>query len=238
MQTEPVAQLLTINIGRLEGGEEHEAAQLFKAAKEDGVFYADLQESGFEEMLATVEEVFALAKALFDLSMEEKMQYDIDELGELKLNGYKPVGRNFGGNEYSQKPRRLERKRHLDPALLQPSPLTTRLPTLTSFFDHTHKLLALLLSSLCNSLGPTSNVRLTDFHRTHAPSPDILRLLHYIAQPSSETGFPQAPHTDLGSLTMLFVDLPGLQVIPAHGTEWAYVLPKPKCAIVNIGDGM
>jgi len=82
-----IAQLLTINTKRLHQGDKEEAARLFQAAKEDGVFYLDLQDWCCTEVIDTADEVFAFSKKLFSLSEEEKMKYDIDELGKLKLNG-------------------------------------------------------------------------------------------------------------------------------------------------------
>ena len=96
-------------------------------------------------------------------------------------------------------------------------------------------MLALILSSLSSSLDLTSECSLTNLHRSNAPSPDILRLLHYIAQPELEIGSPQVAHTDLGSLTLLFTKSPGLQVW--QHSDWAFVVPKTNCAIINIGDG-
>ena len=128
-------------------------------------------------------------------------------------------------------------KAHLESSFARPSILTSRLPILATFFTQIHQILALLLSSLSSSLDLPPNTSLTDLHRNDAPSPDILRLLHYPAQPLSETGAPQAPHTDLGSLALLFSTSPGLQVLPPNSTDWVYVVPKPNCAIVNIGDG-
>ncbi|KAL8677372.1 MAG: hypothetical protein Q9186_006191 [Xanthomendoza sp. 1 TL-2023] len=94
----PVANLLTIDAGRLNNGDQEEAAKLFQATKDDGVFYLDFQDSVYAEVLHDVDELFAFAKDLFALSAEEKLVYDIDKLdGESKLNGYKPVGGNIGG---------------------------------------------------------------------------------------------------------------------------------------------
>ena len=50
-------------------------------------------------------------------------------------------------------------------------------------------------------------------------------------------GNPQTAHTDLGSLTLLFTGAPGLQVLTPGSKEWAFVMPKKNCAVVNIGDG-
>ena len=120
----------------------------------------------------------------------------------------------------------------------RPSPLASRRLVLTTFFTQAQNILALLLSSLSSSLNLPPNASLTNLHRDNVPSSDILRLLHYLPQPLSETGAPQAPHTDLGSLTLLFTKSPGLQVLHPYSTHWAPVDPMPNCAIVNIGDGM
>ena len=83
----PVAELHTIDAGRLHEGDTTEAAKLFKAAKEDGIFYLNLQDRHFVGIIDTVDEVFALSNALFSLNEEEKIGFDIDKLGYLKLNG-------------------------------------------------------------------------------------------------------------------------------------------------------
>ena len=80
-----VAQLLTIDVYRLQQGEEEEAAKLLKASKEDGAFYLDFSDQ--RGMMAMVSQIFALSKDVFDLSLEEKMEYDVDLRGALKLNG-------------------------------------------------------------------------------------------------------------------------------------------------------
>ena len=102
----------------------------------------------------------------------------------------------------------------------------------------THRVLDQLLRSLSSSLQLPPENALTNFHREQSPSPDIVRFLKYHAQPHNEQGYPQAPHTDLGSLTILFAHTPGLQVLRSASSDWAYVLPKPGHAIVNIGDGL
>jgi isopenicillin N synthase-like dioxygenase len=76
-------------------------------------------------------------------------------------------------------------------------------------------------------------------HQASHASPDIVRLLKYAAN-TVDNAFtaPQAAHTDIGSLTFLFSDSPGLQILPAGSTEWLYVLPKARQPIVNFGDAM
>ena len=87
VEVSPLARLLTIDFGRLHDGHKEESAKLFKAAKEDGIFYLNLQDPRFRGLLDDVDNIFAISKELFSLSEDEKMIYDVDELGELKLNG-------------------------------------------------------------------------------------------------------------------------------------------------------
>ena len=83
----PVAQLSTIKLAGLQQDDGEEAEKLFRSAREDGFFYLNFQDSAFEGMINLVEDVFTISKSLFNLDNEEKMQYDVDKLGKLKLNG-------------------------------------------------------------------------------------------------------------------------------------------------------
>ena len=87
MEVVPIAQLHTVEIERLNKADQDEAAKLFQAAKEDGVFYLDLQDPSFAAIFDSLEDIFDLSKELFSLSEEDKMNYDVDEIGQLKLDG-------------------------------------------------------------------------------------------------------------------------------------------------------
>ncbi|EHK98678.1 putative Gibberellin 2-beta-dioxygenase 7 [Glarea lozoyensis 74030] len=47
-----------------------------------------------------------------------------------------------------------------------------------------------------------------------------------------------APHTDVGSLTVLFADKRGLQARHPDTGEWQYLEPREGCAVINIGDSL
>ena len=83
----PITQLLTVDVWRLQQGKEEEAAKLFKASKEDGAFYLDFSDPRSIRMMEMVDGIFTLSKDVFGLSMEEKLRYDVDLRGALKLNG-------------------------------------------------------------------------------------------------------------------------------------------------------
>lgn len=128
-------------------------------------------------------------------------------------------------------------KPQFNPGFNRPSFITDNLQHFESFCAETNNVLSLLLSSLSKTLNLPPEQSLSACHRTDAPSPDIIRLLHYQPQPATETGNPQTAHTDLGSLTLLFTGEPGLQVLTPESREWAFVMPKKGCAVVNVGDG-
>lgn len=78
-------------------------------------------------------------------------------------------------------------------------------------------------------------------HSSASESTDIIRLLKYAAcslEDDSTPSVPQTAHTDLGSLTMLFANTPGLQILSKNCTDWLYVIPKARHVVVNLGDAM
>lgn len=48
----------------------------------------------------------------------------------------------------------------------------------------------------------------------------------------------QIAHTDVGSMTLLFSRLGGLQVLQRTTDQWGFVVPKPDHAVVNVGDSL
>ena len=93
-----------------------------------------------------------------------------------------------------------------------------------------------ILSSLSQSLSFEPYEDLCHNHQSHLPSPDLIRLLRYHAQPFLEQGSSHVAHTDLGSLTFLFTRQRGLQILSARTDEWEWMEPREGYATVNIGD--
>ncbi|KAK7722954.1 hypothetical protein SLS57_004810 [Botryosphaeria dothidea] len=229
---QPVANLREISLEHLKNGDQTEAANLLAACQEDGVFYLNLKHSDGSdgELLHESASIYHLAKQLFNLPEEEKMQYDIDLFGDMKVNGYKPVGRNFGGirsnkDGFESYAIAKDTILALDPLASQhphPQPIAAALPLLRAFTTSIATATAAILASLSTSLAFPAAAGFHHRHRTlNRPSPDLLRLLKYPAQPAHERGAPQAPHTDLGTLTVLFASGDGLQrQAPRTGAEW------------------
>lgn len=130
----------------------------------------------------------------------------------------------------------------LDPLASQhphPQPIAAALPLLRAFTTSIATATAAILASLSTSLAFPAAAGFHHRHRTlNRPSPDLLRLLKYPAQPAHERGAPQAPHTDLGTLTVLFASGDGLQRQAPRTGAWEYVVARRGCAVVNVGDGL
>lgn len=86
-----VAPLRTINLLRLSQGDKNELEELVLAAKREGMFYLDFTDHDSGPYPALVEDIYSLSQSIFNLSLEEKLQYDIDVLGKFKTNGYVPT---------------------------------------------------------------------------------------------------------------------------------------------------
>lgn len=112
------------------------------------------------------------------------------------------------------------------------------MPMLKAYMLAMQEATASIHDALSRALGLQVGRRLEEFHRPDRASPCILRLLKYHPQPAEERGASGTPHTDLGSLTILFTKQPGLQVLRKGCDKWEYVEPRAGHAIMNIGDGM
>jgi isopenicillin N synthase-like dioxygenase len=78
--------------------------------------------------------------------------------------------------------------------------------------------------------------------RLGGQSGSALRMLRYPPQPEGDRRTAFLGHTDIGTVTVLFNVLGGLQILPpgleAKEENWQYVRPEPNCAIINLGDAM
>ena len=124
-------------------------------------------------------------------------------------------------------------------------------PLLRSFVTNCRTIANLMFASLSTSLSlpPTT---LASLHRETLQSGTSLRLLRYPPHPSTDRRTSLLGHTDIGSITLLFAVLGGLQVLlPAslstpsssppdgpNGDSWHYVRPEEGHVLINMGDAM
>ncbi|KAL5119261.1 hypothetical protein ACEQ8H_002748 [Pleosporales sp. CAS-2024a] len=243
----PLAEFQTINFHRLERGDEVEKRNLFRAAQHEGFFYLSFQDlPEVDRFDGIINGIYALEHHLFGLGEEQKMEFDVDKQGPMKLNGYKPIGRNVGGvggKRDGFESWAIPKDGVLETgnvSFARPAIIDSQLGLLEVFMSYMQRFTTAIHSALSDGLELEPQRRLESFHRAEQSSPCILRLLKYHAQPVAERGAVQVPHTDLGSLTILFTSQPGLQVFPKGGSpdSWRFVWPKEGCAIVNIGDAL
>ncbi|KAL9100691.1 MAG: hypothetical protein Q9163_003955 [Psora crenata] len=245
-----IASLRTIKLEALRSGSRTESEQLLRACRNDGFFYLDMIGTvpQFEEAL---NDIFALECDLFRLPKDELMKYDIDKLSSRKLNGYKPLGRNRGGLEGGKdgfESYALPKDGILDISPFQrPEIVTTHLAALRTFCSAISTAATTILTILSSLLQiQPGTPTLQSLHRSHLPTPDMVRLLKYHALPYSKRGATtHIAHTDLGSLTFLLRRQYGLQVqrlkSPGCSEEKCWVWVKPPVqghVIVNLGDGL
>ena len=116
--------------------------------------------------------------------------------------------------------------------------------TFKHFFTHGYSVLSCLLSHLDSHLGLAPGT-LASFSPLDKPSGTSLRLLK--ALPSgvgAKARTDLVGHTDMGSITMLFNIIGGLQILPPSApdppgeSDWRYIRPVPDCALINLGDAM
>jgi isopenicillin N synthase-like dioxygenase len=110
--------------------------------------------------------------------------------------------------------------------------------SLAFFVEKCHWLGTILLERFSAVLCHRHAVSLQQNHRYGKPSTSALGLLKYPATAASAIDkLGQIAHTDVGSITVLFAQLGGLQVLGNKG-EWEFVQPKPGHAVINIGDSL
>lgn len=85
----PFADIEEISLHLLKDGNKTEESRLLDACMKDGVFYLNLQnqEGTGGPLWRSSRDIFQVLEALFNLPEDEKMKYDIDHHGEMKLNG-------------------------------------------------------------------------------------------------------------------------------------------------------
>ena len=127
----------------------------------------------------------------------------------------------------------MDRKRvhPLPQILLDAEPLTK------AYMQKAHQIVTVLLQKLSQELGLDSDV-LPSKHRLSDSSGDMLRMIKVLSDDMKRVPLTSGAHTDFGSITLLYNNLGGLQILEPKSSKWKYVTPVPGCCIVNLGDAM
>jgi isopenicillin N synthase-like dioxygenase len=239
-----VSLIPVIDISQLRSGApealERIARELLVAAETIGFFY--VRNHGVEKQL--IREVFETSKRFYALPIEDKNKVRINtnhrgflRAGEAKMSdGAKPDlkesfvwGLDVGTDDADY----LAGRPLIGPNQWPGFPADMR-STFVRYFDECNTLGILLLRAFAVSLDLPSDYFVKQFSKPMTRCTTI----YYPPQPASlgEEQFGVAPHTDFGTLTLLYQDMVGgLQVKDRDG-NWVTAHPIEDTYVVNVGD--
>ena len=119
-----------------------------------------------------------------------------------------------------------------------PSILENEIPTFEAFIASSNIITKTMLSCLSNALSLKGSDRFEASHRNDHKSNTTLAMFRYIPTTLSENCVGHQKHTDIGSLTLLFSEQWGLQVMPPASSTWEFVAPRLGHAVINVGDSL
>ncbi|KAK3708430.1 hypothetical protein LTR37_011526 [Vermiconidia calcicola] len=231
----PTADIYMVDFDQLSAGDEEEARKVFDASRGYGFFYLSNTHIDFNFM-------FDVANETFRLPLDEKMKYEMGNTG--RYFGYKMSGSNYVDNKGTpdqsefynvSKDDVMRNGQYKDDPLEHPEIIKRRRGELEEFMAQSHKVVLVVLRVLGEQLGLGPDL-LPELHKIDRVGGDQARVTH--APPVSADTITLGEHTDFGSVTVLFNQLGGLQVINPESYEWKYVKPEPDCAIINLGDAL
>lgn len=127
------------------------------------------------------------------------------------------------------------------PHIPQPFPIESNRDSIRTYIEDAHRIGMLIMNQLDSHLRLPIGT-LASLQRLDRVSRSQLRMLRYPPQPEGDRRTAFLGHTDLGTLTILFNVIGGLQILPPDleraEENWRYIKPEPGCAILNLGDAM
>ncbi|KAJ5875003.1 uncharacterized protein N7473_011189 [Penicillium subrubescens] len=215
-----------------------EVEKLLQCCKNAGFFYLDLEG---KRILDDHQELLTLMHRFFGSPLEQKNEILSDPSVE---HGYEPVGNHAGvvngtkdGYEILQvAPREIEKR---NPKLHSILDNEKDIATLYNFIADSNFITKTILSCLSTALGREGMARFETTHSNEKPSKSALAMMRYLpGDLKSSKKIGHLKHTDIGSLTLLFSEQWGLQILPPRSDTWEFVEPKKGYAVVNVGDSL
>jgi len=188
--------------------------------------------------------MFDLNTELFNLGHEELLKFKANIPQD--LNGYKPPGMLKAGEGKMDTTALYTLSRDdtlgLKSTREDPELFKTHREELREFFLNAHKVMVNVLAHLDKHLSLEVGT-LSSLSPLDKPSATALRML--LAKPQSspeENHINLGGHTDIGTLSMLFNVVGGMQILPAGSEDihsnWRYIRPTPGCALINVADSL
>lgn len=240
----PVFELPKLSYKKLSSNDAAESLTLFNTFRSHGFALLDLRGCPDGELLLQeAERMFEITEDVtIGLPLEEKMKYVPTPPC---IFGYSTVGKT---KIESGEPDRFESfSINQDeifgnvPHQVQPAPVEDNRDEIKSYIKHAYEAGMVLLRHLDKHLRLPEGT-FESLQRLDKESGSTLRMLRYPPQPEGDRRTAFLGHTDIGTITILFNVLGGLQILPpgkeAKEENWMYIRPEPGCAIVNLGDAM
>lgn len=234
-----LAHLPTISFSKLAQADQTETKRLLSASSYEGFFYLDLAGPESQNIELNRRSVLDFMEKYFAQPIDVKMKDD----RKSETHGYKPTGR-FAGAKENQRDLYETLKVHREELVVDSPLLPVDVQRRKNLFDEyigaSQQVTQTILARLSDALGVPEESRFEHFHRDMEPTRTALVMLSYPpTDPAQHTpGVGHNKHTDIGSLTLLFSDEWGLQVLSPSSNRWEFVEPRPGYAIINIGDSL
>ncbi len=119
--------------------------------------------------------------------------------------------------------------------LVLPQTLQDHAELINRFASLCYSINQTMLSCLSDALKLDEASRFENRHRGDRPSDTALNI--YSAPTKRNlVDVADSTHTDGGTLTLLFGDEWGIEMEHPETKTWAFIEPKPGCALINVGD--
>jgi len=240
------APLEIISYEKILANDHEEINKLLSVSSTLGFFYLDLQYD--ETLLENINAALNTTKGVFDLSLEEKMKDTLAVNRKMGTFGYKPMGLSAVDKDGNK-----DNAEHYFVGCRDILGVGTRTNVyndvlnasfgdadLGRFTTNMQRVSENLLSALGTALEMDTEEfdTLKDFHKISPSSQSMVRLLKYPPRPEVDTAtLSLLPHTDFGTLTLIWSAIGGLQVY-VEEKGWTWVKPLRGHAIVNLGDSL
>ncbi|KAJ0168792.1 1-aminocyclopropane-1-carboxylate oxidase [Colletotrichum tanaceti] len=216
------AALRVVSLEKLMDGDRSHIEHLLKACTELGFFYLDCRGGASGQVLIRdVQHMYDLATSFYDLPQDEKSEWLVDRDHDEHLLFEHPISKIADAASFPG-----------------PEVIASRLPLLKQAMSSLREISALILERLSNALELDEKLAYQQYHRKDAVCPTALGLLKYTIADHEPEKVGQIAHTDAGSLSIVFTEVAGLQVLKPNEDQWYYIAPKPGHAVVNVGDAL
>jgi len=232
-----VAPLETIDFACLEKKQPSEVKKLLDVCQTHGFFYLDLRTGGpGKQLLEDEKGVLKVMDSHFNEPLETKMKDDRNSF----QHGYKPIGTFSGVTENSKdcyETLKVARAEMVEKSENLPPVVKKNVDLFDSYISLSHHVTQTILSCLSDALNLHGSGRFESHHRSGEPTNTTLVLLSYPPN-TDDRNVGHNQHTDIGSVTLLFSNQWGLQVVTPGTKSWAFVQPRPGNAVINVGDSL